>query len=144
LAEQRVQFAHEHGLNHIIIWEIAQDVHPDFTHADPNKRSLLRAAYEMRESLLPPVPGDYDGDRNVDVDDFNLWRSTFGSQEDLRADGNGDLIVNAADYVIWRKYSTAAGSGAASASIPEPSAFSLLFFLLFLTALRSSYPRRTI
>lgn len=114
LAAQRVEFAHERGLQHVIIWEIAQDLHP----SDPN--SLLRAAYEAQQSLIPIV-GDFNGDRIVDADDYNLWRSTFGSQSDLRADGNGDDIVDAADYVIWRKATSVGGSGAiASAAVPEP------------------------
>jgi GH18 family chitinase len=135
LAAQRVQYAHEQGLNHIIIWELGQDVHPDSMHPDPNKRSLLRAAYDAKLAL-EPVPGDYDGDRDVDIDDFNLWRSTFGSVTDLRADGNGDLVVNAGDYVIWRKHSAPGGGSSAPASVPEPRAAYLILFAAVLRFVR--------
>jgi hypothetical protein len=123
LVEQRVQFAHDQGLDHIIIWEIGQDMHPDYTHpTDPNKRSLLRAAYDANQALLA-VTGDYDGDRDVDASDFAEWQKTFGSQSDLDADGNENLVVDAADYVIWRKYLPSGGAGAiasSSAPVPEP------------------------
>ena len=135
LAAQRVQYAHDQGLNHIIIWELGQDVHPDSMHADPKKRSLLRAAYEAKLAF-EPVPGDYDGDRDVDTADFNLWRSTYGSTSDLRADGNGDLIVNGADYVIWRKHSAPGGGSGAAASVPEPHSLCLLGILASITFAR--------
>jgi T5SS/PEP-CTERM-associated repeat protein len=74
------------------------------------------------------IPGDYDGSGNVDIADFTVWQSAFGSTADLRADGNGDLVVDAADYVLWRKMLSAnpAGAGAGSANVPEPSSFPLL------------------
>jgi hypothetical protein len=122
LAEQRVQFAHDRGLQHIIIWELGQDLPPS------NPNSLLRHAYEKNLSLMQ-VDGDYDGDRDVDAADYDVWMSTFGSTGDLRADGNRDGVVDGADYAIWRNQLTSAGSAAAhEASVPEPSV-SFLFFL---------------
>jgi hypothetical protein len=48
-------------------------------------------------------PGDYDDDGVVDNDDYNnLWRRNFGSSV-AAADGNGNGVVDAADYVLWRK-----------------------------------------
>ena len=47
------------------------------------------------------TPGDFTSDGKVDSDDYKLWRSTFGSS-DLRADGNGDTLVNVVDCTIWR------------------------------------------
>lgn len=50
-----------------------------------------------------PVVGDYDGDGDVDADDYTTWRNAFGQGgPSLPADGNGDGIVNAPDYTIWR------------------------------------------
>jgi hypothetical protein len=34
---------------------------------------------------------------------FELWRSIFGSTTDLRADFNGDAVVDAADYIMLRE-----------------------------------------
>jgi hypothetical protein len=88
---------------------------------------------------LVAAPGDYDRDGDVDVADYNLWRSTYGQTEDLRADGNGDGIVDAADYTVWRNH-MGQGSGAGGlaryvltavdfsdvAPVPEPTTLVLL------------------
>jgi hypothetical protein len=88
-----------------------------------------------------PIPGDYNGDRVVNILDFQLWRTTFGSTQNLSADGDGNLVVDAGDYVVWRKYS-AAGSGAVQPGpdvpVPEPPA-NLLWLIAVgtIAALRS-------
>lgn len=38
----------------------------------------------------------------MDASDFQEWRQWFGSKVTLAADGNGDGVVNAADYTVWR------------------------------------------
>lgn len=68
--------------------------------------------------------GDFNGDGDVDADDFNGWKAAFGTRLDvygLGADGNFDGRVDAADYVIWRNQ-LGTGAAAAAASVPEPSA----------------------
>jgi hypothetical protein len=72
------------------------------------------------------TPGNYDLEHGIDGADFDLWKSTFGSTTDLRADGNQDGIVDAADYVVWRKWQSLTAesppaAGAAAESVPEPS-----------------------
>ncbi len=80
-------------------------------------------------SALPSnPPGDYNGDQVVDAQDYNVWRGNFGDtvSPGTGADGNGNGIIDAADYVVWRKNLTAAGSGASLASVPESSSIALL------------------
>ena len=48
------------------------------------------------------VPGDYDYNGVVDMDDFTEAENTFGSTTDLWADGNDNGIVDAADFTIWQ------------------------------------------
>ena len=55
-----------------------------------------------RVRYVNPLAGDYDIDGDVDTDDYQVWRNTFGSNLLLAADGNGDSVVNAADYTVWR------------------------------------------
>lgn len=75
--------------------------------------------------------GDYDRDRDVDMDDYSLWRQTFGSTANLGADGNRNSIVDAADYVLWRDHlGQVSGSGAGIAAvIPEPTSLAILMVL---------------
>jgi GH35 family endo-1,4-beta-xylanase len=46
--------------------------------------------------------GDYNGDAIVDAADYTIWRDTIGSTSDLRADGNGDGMIDAGDYSVWQ------------------------------------------
>lgn len=54
--------------------------------------------------LVPATPGDYDFSQEVDGNDHAKWVSHFGGTtgQPLRSDGNGDNVVNAADYTVWR------------------------------------------
>jgi hypothetical protein len=139
LAAQRVQYAFDQELDHVIIWELGQDVHPTFVHPDPNQRanktSVLRAAFEAKLSLHSPK-GDFDGDGDTDASDYAVWANTLGSSGKVRADGNGDQLVDAADYVLWRKMAgpAAAGGAAINESVPEPSAELLLLIAALVIA----------
>ena len=74
--------------------------------------------------------GDDNGNGVVDAADYTLWRDTLGSQLDLRADGNGDGTVDEADYVFWNdRFGNVIGTGS-RAAVPEPTAA-----LLFTTSL---------
>lgn len=55
-------------------------------------------------ALHAALAGDFDADCDVDQQDHDLWASTFGSTTQLAADGNGDGIVDAADFNIWREH----------------------------------------
>jgi subtilisin-like proprotein convertase family protein len=68
-------------------------------------------------TLIPivTIPGDYNGDRVVNAADYVVWRNTLGSTTDLFADGNGDRIINQADYTVWRAH-FGRSSGASSSS----------------------------
>ncbi len=48
------------------------------------------------------LPGDYNGDGVVDAADYQVWRSSYGDTTSLVADGNGDGKVNTEDYLVWR------------------------------------------
>lgn len=115
LVDERVQYAHDQGLKNIIIWEIGQDLPP----SHPN--SMLRRAYDKNQSLIPVVvPGDYDGNGTVGIEDFELWKSTFGGNSgDLRADGNEDGTIDSGDYTFWRD--RLVEPVGAAATVPEPA-----------------------
>jgi hypothetical protein len=49
------------------------------------------------------LPGDYNSDGIVDAADYVVWRKSLDQTElALAADGNGDGEVNAEDYAVWR------------------------------------------
>jgi hypothetical protein len=79
-----------------------------------------------------PLSGDYDGDEDVDSDDYHVWRRDFGLTDAPAADGNNDGVVNAADYVVWRENADVNSAGIVAsdtATIPEPSAIALAGWL---------------
>ena len=87
------------------------------------------------------VPGDYNRNGEVDAADYTVWRDTFGSTSDLRADGSGptpgtpDGLVNQLDYDFWKSNFGAGGSGKGgmAQSVPEPT--SLVLGLLLTIAM---------
>jgi hypothetical protein len=94
-----------------------------------------------------PIPGDYNRDGRVDVNDYLTWRAGFGAQVEFGAgaDGDGGGFIDAADYVVWRK---AAGLGSAASeaelidSVPEPAAAVLLLIgIIALFSGRRSFHR---
>ncbi|MCC7476555.1 MAG: hypothetical protein IT425_14280 [Pirellulales bacterium] len=118
--------------------------------ASVNGNSNLDAAEYLVLHIIAG-PGDYNRDGHVDAADYNLWRATFGSPADLRADGNSNGVIDSADYAIWRQFDgTAAGftlvvSGIGNAAaVPEPASFLLVLFAVtpFVAARRRPPPMK--
>jgi hypothetical protein len=70
------------------------------------------------------LPADYDGNGSVGPEDYAVWKANYGTTNS-NADGNLDGVVDAADYIVWRR-ALSAGSGAGrgalnSGAVPEPS-----------------------
>jgi hypothetical protein len=65
------------------------------------------------------IAGDYDNSGGVGSGDYNAWKANFGSTTAL-ANGNGDSTADAADYVMWRKFFSAAGGASAPSSAAGP------------------------
>ncbi len=68
------------------------------------------------------LPGDYNRDGKIDVDDYVVWKSDYGQfGPALPADGNGDGVVDAADFVLWRNLMPAGGTLAELRPVPTPA-----------------------
>ncbi|MEQ8847953.1 PQQ-dependent sugar dehydrogenase [Botrimarina sp.] len=86
---------------------------------------------DLREGLFRIVTdrlidGDYDANGVVDQDDYSRFAEEFGEPADPGADGNGDGVVNAADYTIWRdNLGATVADVAAQDAVPEATALSL-------------------
>jgi 3-phytase len=69
-----------------------------------------------------PLAGDYNGDGIVNAADYTVWRNTLGSDQDLRADGNSDQMIDQEDYFVWKSHfgETAASGTSENAAGPDP------------------------
>jgi sugar lactone lactonase YvrE len=80
--------------------------------------------------------GDYDGNQSIGQADYDKMAVDFGKlvARGNGADGNANGIVDAADFVTWRK--ALSGGGVASPNgVPEPTTAGLFFCgLLMITA----------
>jgi hypothetical protein len=81
--------------------------------------------YDVDFTITPAVAGDFNKDGIVDAADYIVWR-----KGDPAADSNGDTVVDETDLEFWR---TNFGNGAQGASaglsgtaVPEPAALMLL------------------
>lgn len=87
-------------------------------------------------SILSIQDGDYDFDGDVDVEDFQIINTTFGSTTEAAADGNGTGVVDLIDLDLLGTnfgagVATALALALAASSIPEPSTLGLASLMLF-------------
>ena len=62
-------------------------------------------------SITPLPDGDYNGNGVVDAADYTVWRNTLGGIN-LAADGNRDGVIDDLDYAVWKgNYGAGPGSG---------------------------------
>ena len=72
------------------------------------------------------VPADFDLNGSVDTADLSQWASGFGAAGGLlQGDANGDQRVNGADFLVWQRMRTPAGTATTAHVVPEPSGSSL-------------------
>ena len=82
------------------------------------------------------LPGDYDGDDDVDGADMLLWQRTLGSTTQLAADGSLDDAVNAADLGVLRTNFGRKAPGAGSVAAPEASGLIMASFAAAMIAVK--------
>jgi hypothetical protein len=90
-----------------------------------------------------PIPnlglaGDYNGDNLVDARDYVVWRNAMAASSTSLVNDPTPGIVDATDYDYWRSHFGATiGSGlGASAAVPEPASWLLFLCALPLVRLR--------
>jgi hypothetical protein len=78
------------------------------------------------------LAGDYNGDEVVNAADYTVWRNHLGTSDTLPNDMSpGSVTVE--DYDVWKQNFGAvllAGAGGGAASVPEPATMTLLFVAL--------------
>lgn len=72
------------------------------------------------------VPGDYNGNGVVDAADYTVWRDALGGST-LLNEGVSPGVVDDADYAFWKDNfgNSAVGAGSFAASVPEPATLGL-------------------
>jgi hypothetical protein len=70
----------------------------------PKSRSLHGRFEVLEYRCMLSVTGDYNGSGLVEVTDYTVWKTSFGStvSAGTGADGNGDGVIDAADYTVYR------------------------------------------
>lgn len=87
-------------------------------------------------SFEPSLQGDYNGDGVVDAADYTVWRDAYGSTTQLAADGDGDGEIGQGDYTLWaQQYASLPTTD--GAPVPETATA-----LLALAGLLAAPPRR--
>ena len=84
---------------------------------------MLEGAAAINRDAL--LAGDYNHNDVVDAADYVIWRKTLNSATKLAADGSGNGTVDADDFGVWRGNfgSVYVGSALSSAIVPEPQSF---------------------
>jgi hypothetical protein len=100
---------------------------------DPNGSGNLAFSYRLADGregvalarvISEPLPGDYDGNGVVDASDYVVWRKTLGTTgTGLAADGNGNGEIDTGDYDLWRAHF---GESTEAEGIPEPATLTML------------------
>ncbi|MCA9187774.1 MAG: hypothetical protein R3E01_32360 [Pirellulaceae bacterium] len=127
--------------NDFIIQGLDHRATADLTLTTPEQTSFYFAYIDFD---APPtlggtmtVAGDYNGNGVVDAADYTIWKDSFGSTSDLTADGNDNGVIDAADYTVWKdNFGNSAAAAATTSTVPEPGPFVLLVGALALVIRR--------
>ncbi|TWT97758.1 hypothetical protein Pla108_19100 [Botrimarina colliarenosi] len=97
----------------------------------------LRTGKVVYGSLVSAValPGDYNGDNIVDAADYTVWRDANGTSATLPNDPTPGT-VGASDYTVWASNYGAALAPANASAVPEPTAVALVAALILGSAAR--------
>lgn len=79
-------------------------------------------------SIPTGLDGDYNGDGVVDASDYTVYRDTLGDSVTIGegADGNGNGVIDDGDRVVWADNYGATAPGATAVPEPSTAAFCVL------------------
>jgi hypothetical protein len=89
----------------------------------------IRIGTSWLSVIANPIPGDFDGDHDVDGSDFAAWQTNFpkaGGATVLQGDADGDGDVDGADFVVWQT-NFSSSSPAGSSPVPESTTAASVF-----------------
>jgi len=93
---------------------------------------------DLQATLIPAqvaVPGDYNDNKVVDAADYVLWRKNLGAPNEASINNNGDGGgITASDYTYWRaRFGNTYGAGAGSVSAAVPEPASFVLLMMAAT-----------
>jgi hypothetical protein len=107
--------------------------YPDLANYFPR----LTVAYDITPGN---VVGDYNSDGSVNAADYTVWRDTFGSTTDLRANGDdSNSVIDAADYEVWKHHFDTSFADTAVISEPGVVAWAFVTALLGISTTRCRF-----
>lgn len=90
---------------------------------------VLHNPTNVEVEVILGLPGDFNGDSVVDAADYTVWRDNLGSSTTLPGDPTPGAVT-AADHAVWAANYGASAPPAAlalAATVPEPGTLGLLF-----------------
>jgi hypothetical protein len=74
------------------------------------------------QQIATSLAGDYNGDLVVNAADYTVWRNTLGSRTNLAADGNHNQVIDIGDYSVWKSnFGDTPAGVVVGLAIPEPA-----------------------
>lgn len=83
------------------------------------------------------MPGDYNQDGDVDLADYDQWKTSVGTivTPGDAADGSLNGVVDAADYTVWRDHVSSGSAAVQTIAVPEAGAGRCLALALVVACL---------
>jgi hypothetical protein len=88
-----------------VVHLISDDIYLNLTFTAWGSHGAGNFAYTRSTAATSPVPtGDYNGNGVVDAADYTIWRGTLGQTvtSGAGADGNGNGMIDSGDYDFWK------------------------------------------
>lgn len=107
-------------------------------------RANTAISYLQDDVFFVPIAGDYNVDGIVDAADYIVWRKAFGTSY-IWADGDRNGMVGPEDFDIWRGAfgtGSAPGGGATLVQVPEPA--TILLWLIAIALIHRNDRARTL
>jgi hypothetical protein len=92
--------------------------------------SLVKGTTDYSLVVGPVLPGDYNGDGVVDAADYTVWRDAMASgATSLVNEGDSPGVIDEADYLVWKAHIGETAPSGAGALAAVPEPASLVLWL---------------
>ena len=108
----------------------AEEARLVFVFSQPNGEAGSVYVDSVDYRVTAQLAGDFNGDGIVDAADYTLWRDNLGAPDESVINFGGDGIngVDQGDFDLWEANFGASASPSQSYSVPEPTSCGLMLF----------------